>query len=128
MNIYRHQFTCRCPSNGQAIIFDLCITSDKMIHVEHIVTAAAMQEKAYHETLADHLHQTLGGQQTLKAHHHGVDIVTYRGSVESPNRSAPQSAVAHISAAHLRILQSGVAVVTHVSPTPKDGDVALAVV
>ncbi|MGO4151393.1 hypothetical protein [Cupriavidus sp. YAF13] len=128
MNIYRHQFICVCPANGKSIVFDLEIKSTKMIHVEHITTAAAVHGAAYHEELADFLQESLGGHQELKAHHHGVDIVTYRGSVEPSSRSAAKPAVAHISAAHLRILQSGVAVVTHVSPTPRDGDVALTVV
>lgn len=79
MNIYRHQFVCHCPANNKAIIYDLCIESDVMIHVEHIVTAAALHQKGYHEAVADDLMKKLGGRQVLKAHHHGVDIETRRG-------------------------------------------------
>ena len=65
MNIYRHQFVCHCPANNKAIIYDLCIESDAMIHVEHIVTAAALHQKGYHESIADDLQKRLGGRQVL---------------------------------------------------------------
>lgn len=80
MNIYRHKFICACPTNGQQIAFELEITSTTMIHVEHIVTAAALHKTGFHEDLADHLHKALGGSQVLRAHHHGVDIETIRGA------------------------------------------------
>lgn len=83
-NIYRHQFVSRCPNNNQPIIYALEIEADKVIHVEHIVTAAALHQDAYHEEIADRLHLRFGGRQILKAHHHGVDIETRRG-FEAPD-------------------------------------------
>lgn len=62
------------------IIFDVEIRSEKMVLVEHIVTACALHAKAYHETIADDLFQRFGGYQVIKAHHHGVDIESIRGS------------------------------------------------
>lgn len=79
MNIYRHNFVCACPNNGFAIVYSLQIETDRVIYVEHIVTAAALHKQAYHEAIADDMHARFGGRQTLKAHHHGVDIETRRG-------------------------------------------------
>lgn len=78
-NIYRHQFVSRCPNNQQPIVYALEIETDAMVRVEHIVTAARVNECAFHEVIADDLHARFGGRQTLKAHHHGVDIETRRG-------------------------------------------------
>ena len=79
MNIYRYQFVSHCPNNQLPIIYSLEIETDEVIHVEHIVTAAALHDSAYHEEIADDLHERFKGRQTLKAHHHGVDIETRRG-------------------------------------------------
>lgn len=78
-NIYRHKFYSACPNNSQVIAYDLEISTDKMVQVEHIVTACALHAKDYHEAIADALHARFGGYQVLKAHHHGVDIETQRG-------------------------------------------------
>jgi len=79
MNIYRYQFTAACPNNSRQIVYQLCIQSKDMIHVEHIVSFAAQYPKVFHEDLADALHEKFGGRQTMVAHHHGVDIETVRG-------------------------------------------------
>lgn len=79
MNIYRHQFVSNCPNNDKPIIYFLEIETDSVIQVEHIVTACALHKRAYHEAIADELHQRFDGRQVLKAHHHGVDIETRRG-------------------------------------------------
>ena len=81
MNIYRHQFVCKCPANGMQIIYALQIESKAMIHAEHIVADGGQHRSAYHEAIADALHAALGGQQILTAHHHGVDIETHRGQL-----------------------------------------------
>lgn len=83
-NIYRHQFVSRCPNNGMPIFYALEIETDEVIHVEHIVTAAALHSSAYHEAIADDLHSRFAGRQILKAHHHGVDIETRRGFDADP--------------------------------------------
>jgi hypothetical protein len=79
LNIYRHKFIAACPANGAQIAYELVIETDKMIHVEHITTAAALHKSGYHEEIADDFAQRFGGKQTMKAHHHGVDIETRRG-------------------------------------------------
>lgn len=84
MNIYRYQFVSRCPNNGRPIIYALEIETDEVVRVEHIMTAAALHESAYHEEIADDMHARFKGRQTLKAHHHGVDIETRRG-FEAPD-------------------------------------------
>lgn len=83
MNIYRRQFVATCPNNGEAIIYDLTIQVpiDRMIHVEHIVTATKLIRQGFHEQIADELHRRFGGRQALRAHHHGVDIETIREPV-----------------------------------------------
>jgi hypothetical protein len=79
MNIYTRQFVADCPNNGQPIIYNLRIeTADRMIQVEHIVTATTLIARGYHEEIADELHRRFGGRQVLRAHHHGVDIETIR--------------------------------------------------
>jgi len=79
-NRYMHRFVATCPNNGAMIVYDLVIeTADKMIQVEHITTATALIKQGYHEQIADELHRRFGGRQTLRAHHHGVDIETVRG-------------------------------------------------
>jgi hypothetical protein len=83
VNIYRYEFVSVCPNNGAAIIYALEIATDRAIYVEHIKTAAALHKQAFHEAIADDLFQRFGGKQTLKAHHHGVDIETRRGFEES---------------------------------------------
>jgi hypothetical protein len=81
MNIYTRQFVAMCPNNNESIIYNLRIeTLDRMIHVEHIVTATALIKQGYHEQIADELHRRFGGRQVLRAHHHGVDIETIRES------------------------------------------------
>lgn len=78
MNIYRYQFVAHCPNNGRPIMYSLEIETSEVIHVEHIVTACALFESAFHEEIADALSERFSGKQTLKAHHHGVDIETRR--------------------------------------------------
>jgi hypothetical protein len=84
VNIYRHQFFSQCPNNDKLIVYSLEIETGSVIPVEHIVTACALQKRAFHEAIADELHKRFGGLQTLKAHHHGVDIETRR-IPEGPN-------------------------------------------
>lgn len=78
MNIYRHQFVSHCPNNDEAIVYTLAIETNDVIYVEHITTAAALHKRAFHEAIADDLFSRFGGRQTLRAHHHGVDIETVR--------------------------------------------------
>lgn len=79
MNIYRYQFVSACPANDMPIVYSLVIEAEKKIYVEHIMTEAALHKRGYHEDIADAMHARLGCRQTLKAHHHGVDIETKRG-------------------------------------------------
>lgn len=80
MNIYTRQFVATCPNNGAAIIYTLRIeTDDRLIPVEHIITATSMISKGFHEHIAEELFARFGGRQVITAHHHGVDIETRRG-------------------------------------------------
>jgi hypothetical protein len=78
MNIYRSVFVCACPTDGECVVYSLTIRSPEMIAVERINAATAIRASAFHETIADHLHAALGGEQTLCATHQGVDIETVR--------------------------------------------------
>ncbi len=78
-NIYTYQFVSHCPNNQRPIIYSLEIETTDVIHVEHIVTAASLHDSAYHEEIADDMHDRFSGRQRLKAHHHGVGIETRRG-------------------------------------------------
>lgn len=79
MNVYRYQFVTTCPNNGRAIVYALEIQSDRVIYVEHIVTACALWREGFHEAIADDLFGRFGQRQVMTAHHHGVDIETRRG-------------------------------------------------
>jgi hypothetical protein len=68
-----------CPNNSRPIIYSLEIETAAVIHVEHIMKATSLHSCAYHEEIADDMHERFKGRQTLKAHHHGVDIETRRG-------------------------------------------------
>jgi hypothetical protein len=80
INIYRRNFTAICPNNGMAIDYALEIQHADVIMVEQIVDFTAGREPSYHEAIADEAFELFGGVQILKAHHHGVDIETVRGS------------------------------------------------
>lgn len=79
INVYTHQFSAYCPVNDAQIDYTLQIeTTGAQIMVEDIVREVG-DAPWFHEQLADHLYARLAGKQTLKAHHHGVDIETFRG-------------------------------------------------
>lgn len=84
-NEYRTIFEAPCCVNERQVEYELVIeTPGRVIMVEEIlpaVAAAARLEKPYHETMADFLFEKFGGRQTLKAFHHGVEILTERGAL-----------------------------------------------
>lgn len=77
MNIYTQKFRATCPANGRSVDYTLTIESTRTIMVEDI-QAAVTGLKGYHEDFADQLAAQFGGNQTLRAYHHGTDIVTVR--------------------------------------------------
>lgn len=79
MNVYRYRFTSTCPVNGAAIAYALEIETTETIMVEDLVAECGRFPDAFHEAIAEALYARFGGRQTLKAHHHGVDIRTIRG-------------------------------------------------
>lgn len=80
MNRYSAKFVAACPANGIPVTYRLRLETPAMVRVEAIQEAiTAIGGQGFHEDLADALHKALGGRQRLKAHHHGVDIVTTRG-------------------------------------------------
>ncbi len=122
MNIYRHKFYSVCPNNSAIIAYELEIATTDVIQVEHIVTACAIEKSAFHEDIADRLAERFGGQQTLRAHHHGVDIESRRNGSATPKGF---KSVGHISNVHARILSTGVAVRTHIDPAYSENTVEL---
>lgn len=78
MNTYRTQFFARCPSNGVRITYQLTINTGSVIEAEKIIEAVEAIKEGMHEAIADKLLTVLGGQQVLKADHHGVQIETIR--------------------------------------------------
>lgn len=80
MNKYRYVFTRTCPNNGLTIKYSLLIKSPNVLMVESIIEEVDnLPESGFHEAFADTLTRVLPGLQTLRAHHHGVDIETTRG-------------------------------------------------
>jgi hypothetical protein len=78
LNSYRYRFHACCPVNGQEIEYDLVIVSQKMIRVEDIIALADQHRVGFHEQIADAFFDAFGGNQTMSAHHHGVDITSTR--------------------------------------------------
>lgn len=78
VNIYRREFSAICPNNGEVIWYTLVIRSPEIIQAEVIAKETAHHRCGHHEDIADRLHKSLGWDQTLTAHHHGVDIETRR--------------------------------------------------
>lgn len=79
INTYTYRFRSSCAVNSQPIDYTLKIETDgAQLMVEDIV-AAVGGATTLHEALADELFARFGGKQTLTAHHHGVDIETFRG-------------------------------------------------
>lgn len=73
---YTHRFISECPINCDLITYELVITSDERIMVEHIKTRCAMHRKALHEDIAEDLGSSFPGDQELTAVHGGVKIKT----------------------------------------------------
>ena len=86
MNIYTHKFIATCPNNGKRINYtvEITVADDRKIMVEQIVTCAALCDGGYHEDIANKFYEQFGGNQVIRAHHHGVDIETRRG-FDTPN-------------------------------------------
>lgn len=78
MNTYRTQFFARCPVNGARITYSLTVNTGLVIEAERIIDAVECIKEGMHEDIADRLLNELGGQQVLKAEHHGVQIETIR--------------------------------------------------
>ncbi len=79
MNIYRVNFSAKCPSNGKTIDYALRISSCRMILVEDILAEVERVKDSWHEDIAAILHSRFGGSQVLRATHHGVHITTIHG-------------------------------------------------
>lgn len=82
-NEYRINFHVRCPGNNKKVKYKLKIRTSSTIMVEDICDAVQNFKATYHETIADELVARFGGHQKLTAHHHGVDIKTFRSSNET---------------------------------------------
>lgn len=82
MNTYVTYFSIKCPVNGQWICYRMEIAARVVVMVERIQQVIKeLPADGYHEGIAELLTSKLPGQQTLSAHHHGVDIKTVRGEL-----------------------------------------------
>ena len=79
-NRYTHDFTRKCPNNGEEIAYSLSITTEgEVVMVEEIETACAgAGEPIFHEALADELIKRFPGRHRLTARHGETDIETSR--------------------------------------------------
>lgn len=78
MNTYRTQFVAACPVNEQQITYSVEITTPATIPVEKLTEALRGFSRGFHEDFADQLIVLFGGEQTIRATHHGVEITTNR--------------------------------------------------
>lgn len=79
MNTYNYNFPVICPNDGELIVYNLTIESEKKIMVEHIKSSCIMIKEKYHEDIADILSAQFTGKHTITAVHQGVSIKTVRG-------------------------------------------------
>jgi hypothetical protein len=79
LNKYKLTFTALCPVNNKKITYNLEIKSNAMIRVEDLLAFVWQVDQGFHEAIADSLIERFGGQQILRAYHHGVFIDTERG-------------------------------------------------
>lgn len=89
MNTYQTKFIAECPANGARILYDLTISTGVSIMVEDINEFLSEVTSDYHESIADRLFEAFGGQQVLKADHHGVSITTIRPFLAHWSRDEP---------------------------------------
>lgn len=78
MNFYSLRFFAVCPVNGVRIEYAWTVQTDHTIKVEALLSAVARLTHGFHEDFAEKLFGEFGGQQTLVADHHGVNIRTER--------------------------------------------------
>lgn len=78
MNTYKYKFSAICPRNKERVAYKLTIETFEVILVEDIVEFVEKLGDDYHEPIADALFDRFGANQTLKAHHHGVNVRTTR--------------------------------------------------
>lgn len=78
MNTYQTRFWAKCPINQETIYYDLEIKTTQIIKVEDLISELTDVVEAYHEDIADQLHDKFGGSHTMTAEHHGVTITTHR--------------------------------------------------
>ncbi len=76
MNTYRYCFNCVCPSDQTTVLYELVIVSPTKILAESI-REICDAGPSHQEDLADKL-AVLGGRQTIRATHQGVEIETVR--------------------------------------------------
>jgi hypothetical protein len=76
VNTYRYNFNCVCPTDGTTVFYELVINSPGKILAEDIRTICDAGP-SHQEDLADKL-AALGGRQTIRATHQGVEIETAR--------------------------------------------------
>ena len=89
MNRYKIRFNVRCPNQEHGFIgYTLTIESDSMIMVEDIKKHTTFDEPGFHEDIADYLYKALGGNQTITAVHHGVELTTIRENTHDKLREA----------------------------------------
>jgi hypothetical protein len=84
LNRYHVTFIATCPNNGVEIHYDLTIDTKLTIMVEDIMAEVRSITAGFHEDIADRLADRFLGRQTLKGHHHGVDITTVRQALPVP--------------------------------------------
>lgn len=82
MNVYQYQFPVVCPNDGEKIVFDLTIETERTIFVEHIKEFLEPRKVAFQEELAEELYSEFAGRQRIKASHQGILITTIRGENE----------------------------------------------
>lgn len=80
MNTYSIEFFAKCPSNGVRIGYALEIQTSHLVMVEDLLEFIEdnTAKPVYHEALADALAGMFPGLHTMRAHHHGVSILTER--------------------------------------------------
>ena len=76
VNQYECEITCVCPVDDFPDVYQLTITSKRVIPVEIIISAALefREQKLYQEDLCQAIHRKVNACCVLVGHHSGVKV------------------------------------------------------
>lgn len=83
-NTYQLEITCKCPVDDMPDVYQLTVTSQRVIPVEDILAAVKKlsEQKLYQEDLCQALHRKINACCVLIGFHSGVRVTSRCGGFE----------------------------------------------